>query len=1396
MYGMQYGVDIDAYCSTFDPAEQFRTISKLTSDTFLQSRGTQKMQVMKQRRALIAAIQLSGRGTTSSEMLERLKLSPASASKEDIVSLTRRRQVYFSHTPDDLPIVIDSGASLTLTPNRSDFIGKLRVPKITELKGLNSNVKVTGVGTVEWTIRDVFGAIRTIRTEAYYVPDASIRLFSPQTYFIEKEAGQLLMTAHHTVLTLADGSELEFPYNMGSNLPLMLPHMKSQVGLTYDDVTTLSDEHSIKGYLSVADEVNQNITPSQKELLKWHWRLGHAGFQWVQKLAAKRKQPVEGTESPILRTQKPSVSSCPPPMCCACQLAKQSRRGAGSSVETRVPKMDIRQGDLKPGQCVSIDQYMSALPGRLPHTKGKEKKKDQYNGGTLFVDHATGFMYLKHQVSLKAGETIKAKRAFEQLAAEYGIKIQGYRADNVPFGSAEFRRELENNDQTIDFSGTGAHHQNGVAERAIQTVTQWARAMLLHAVIHWPSEADLTLWPFALEYAIYLWNNMPSQQSLIAPLELFSQQKFPSYDQLHRAHVWGCPVYVLEPKLQDGKKLPKWLPRSRRGRFLGISPEHSSTVGRILNLRTGSISPQYHVVYDDLYTTVPNAETGGLINPDEFDAAQWRQLLETGTERYYEDEYDERGNLIPPPELSDDWLTPPEQAERTRARQQRRQHHRRATGPVPTPEGAQQDGPVTAPEGDGAPEVVLPPQPNNNNEAPAPEGDDDDIDFPEQDDPESNDDRSEPEGAIQEPQDQPELLGRGRRPFKKNRRYFNEDNIEKEPGWVNHCYGSDPKAKFRASALNQQFLNSLNWKLAKEVIRSQDLNKMLNLMQNFTDPENDLVEWMHPMILAAKANAEDCPNWEEAMNGPFKEGYWEACEKELQTLQDMDAWDIVDRKGWMNVLPSTWAFKCKRFPHGGIRKLKSRFCCRGDRQIEGVDYFDTFAPVVNWTTVRLMLILSIILGLSTKQVDYTAAFVHAPIDKDPDWDNLTIEEQERSGVYLEMPRGFSQPGKVLKLKRSLYGLKQSPRNFFQHLKGKLEDIGFESADEVDPCLFISDKVICLVYVDDTLFYSPKPEYIDEVIQKLKDKEMDLEAEDSVAGFLGVHIEHNEKDGTIKLTQEGLSKRIIEALDIGHLPPKYTPAVPEALVIDKEGEPPNGTYNYASVIGMLQYLQGHSRPDITFAVSQCARYVHNTRRSHEIALERIGQYLKKTMDEGLILKPTGLLDIDCYVDADFAGLWPYEDKQDPSSVKSRTGFAICISNCPVIWTSKLQQQIATCTMEAEYNALSIAMKDVLPLKRLVNAVGHSIGLDEERLTTFKTTVWEDNVGAMTLANLEPGRMTPRSKFYAVKYHWFRSHLKPNRVVIEKIDTNEQRADILTKGLRRAKFEEIRKLLCGW
>jgi hypothetical protein len=220
-----------------------------------------------------------------------------------------------------------------------------------------------------------------------------------------------------------------------------------------------------------------------------------------------------------------------------------------------------------------------------------------------------------------------------------------------------------------------------------------------------------------------------------------------------------------------------------------------------------------------------------------------------------------------------------------------------------------------------------------------------------------------------------------------------------------------------------------------------------------------------------------------------------------------------------------------------MRKLKARFCGRGYEQIEGVDYCETFAPVVNWTTVRFLLMMSILLGLETKQVDCVAAFVQADID---------------TPVFVEMPKGFAQPGKVLQLKKSLHGLKQSPRNHFTNLSAKLAELGFRSC-AADPCLFVSDTCICLVYVDDTLLFARSQTVITDVVNGLKRLGMDLEEEDDVASFLGVLIQkHPGANTTIELLQTGLIRRIIDALQITHLPPKRTLAKLGVLSTDPEG----------------------------------------------------------------------------------------------------------------------------------------------------------------------------------------------------------------------------------------------------
>jgi hypothetical protein len=148
--------------------------------------------------------------------------------------------------------------------------------------------------------------------------------------------------------------------------------------------------------------------------------------------------------------------------------------------------------------------------------------------------------------------------------------------------------------------------------------------MMIFAALRWPEHNDRDLWPLALSHAVHLHNELPSQASRLTPHEVWSKSKS-SFSALVNAHPWGCPVYVLQPRLQDGGKIPKWEPRSRQGQYMGASPLHASTVGLIRNLRTNHISPQFHVVYDDLFDTVhASAETSPASWPDLFTFSRYK----------------------------------------------------------------------------------------------------------------------------------------------------------------------------------------------------------------------------------------------------------------------------------------------------------------------------------------------------------------------------------------------------------------------------------------------------------------------------------------------------------------------------------------------------------------------------------------------------------------------------------------------------------------------------------------------------------------------------------------------------------------------------------------------------
>ena len=294
--------------------------------------------------------------------------------------------------------------------------------------------------------------------------------------------------------------------------------------------------------MEVLSEANENLTPSQKELLLDHQRFGHINMSHLQELYHPRDivckfDGCSKDSNPCLPACHAGVSSCDQPMCLACAAARSHHRPTGTTHSKKDPEHQnvIAAERLQPGDQIHVDNYESSVHGHLTHTYGKEKWHQCYCGGTIFYDASSGLIKVYHQSSLDADSTLTSKRLFEHDATQCGVNIHNYHADNGIFTSAKWKEVLLNKDQHQTLSATGAHHQNPHAECAIGTVTNSAHAMLMHVQIHWPDEYDTHLWPLALDYATWIYNHTPKHNGL-APIEIFCGTRT-GCDYLRRAKM-------------------------------------------------------------------------------------------------------------------------------------------------------------------------------------------------------------------------------------------------------------------------------------------------------------------------------------------------------------------------------------------------------------------------------------------------------------------------------------------------------------------------------------------------------------------------------------------------------------------------------------------------------------------------------------------------------------------------------------------------------------------------------------------------------------------------------------------------------------------------------------------
>ena len=315
--------------------------------------------------------------------------------------------------------------------------------------------------------------------------------------------------------------------------------------------------------------------------MSYHIKLHHLPFPKLIKLAERGEIPKR------LATLKGRT-----PICVACVFGTAHKKPWRTKSKKYNPIR--RPEDDAPGKRISTDQLVSAQPGIIPQMSGFLTNL-RIMGATVFVDHFSKHVYVYLMKDLTLAEILLAKDAYERFLNSVGVSAKAYHADNVRYADKGFVDSCRGQGQVITFCGVGGHHQNGIAERYITSLTLGGRTLLLHAKRMLPEYISTMLWPFAIKCFEDRMNNLICNKKGRTPYQTLAGLESTSLD-INSFHTFGCPCYVLDNRLQSGlPMLPKWEPRARMGIYVGPSPAHALSVELILNPRTGHVSPQFHM---------------------------------------------------------------------------------------------------------------------------------------------------------------------------------------------------------------------------------------------------------------------------------------------------------------------------------------------------------------------------------------------------------------------------------------------------------------------------------------------------------------------------------------------------------------------------------------------------------------------------------------------------------------------------------------------------------------------------------------------------------------------------------------------------------------------------------
>lgn len=489
--------------------------------------------------------------------------------------------------------------------------------------------------------------------------------------------------------------------------------------------------------------------------------------------------------------------------------------------------------------------------------------------------------------------------------------------------------------------------------------------------------------------------------------------------------------------------------------------------------------------------------------------------------------------------------------------------------------------------------------------------------------------------------------------------------------------------------------------------------------------------------------------------------YWkDAKDEEMNSLIAMNTWDLVELPNSVKPLTCKWVLKQKE-----DGRLKARLVIRGFEQTEGIDYFDTFSPVAQYTSIRLILSHAASSDMDIITFDVKTAFLHGHLDED---------------IYMYQPVGYNDnTGRVCKLKKSIYGLKQAPRNWNEKFSSYLKSIGFDNTND-DPCIYYNQdrSTILALFVDDGLIVGKNKEEIIKVLELLKENfEITFNTgSQNTFKYLGMQIKKEGKH--IHVTQEQYTEEILKRFkftDVNSVSTPIEPGMvinPESLVNDKSLDENN---QYREMIGSLLYLSTISRPDISFAVNYLSRFNCKPMRSHLKMVKRIFQYLKGTMNIGVSFN--GDSEFVAYTDSDFGG--------DLVTGCSTSG-VLLMRGGPILWYAQKQRLVATSTAESEYRAAVSAIDEICFVRRL----GKELYIFD---STKPTILYVDNRSAIHMINnCKEGKLTKGKKHIEISRKFIKQHIDCT-ISVNHVSSQDQLADIFTKALNQKLFTRLRNAI---